>query len=66
MNLTKQLHGLTDQKLALIVSQLEGTADESVGILEVEDLGRPVCLQMVWQVLDQAHGTLAHERMEEA
>ena len=57
-NLTRQLHGLTDQELALlIVSQLKGTAKDLVDILEVEDLEGSAGHQMVWQILDQDRKT---------
>ena len=51
----------------LIVSQLKGASRQGLcGILEVEDLEGLLDLQMVWQILDQAHGKLAHERLDEA
>ena len=66
VNLTSQLHGLTDQELAkLIASHLKGTAKDSADIMEVEDTGRPLSLQNILQILDQAHGKL-HEPFDEA
>ena len=62
-----QLHGPADQELAyLIASQWKGTAQDSVDIMEVEDTGRPLGLQNILQILDQAHGKLQHEPLDGA
>ena len=67
VNLTKHVHGFPDQELAiLIASELKGSANESVEVLEVEVLATLEGLRLVQQILDQAHGNLGRERVEGA
>ena len=54
----------SDHELALlIVPQLKGSAKDAVDICDVEDLEGSEGPQIVWQILDQAPGKLAHERL---
>ena len=62
-----RLHKLTDSELALIIyTEVKGKAKELLEILEISDLERPDGLDMVWQILDQAHEKMEHERADDA
>ena len=45
---------------------VQGTVKEPADILEATDLEEPQGLQIVWPILDQAHGQRARERLDEA
>ena len=62
-----RLHKLTDSELALVIyTEVKGKAKELLEILEISDLERPDGLDMVWQILDQAHEKMEHERADDA
>ena len=62
-----RLHRLTDSELALVIyTEVKGKAKELLEILEISDLEGPDGLEMVWQILDQAHEKMEHERADDA
>ena len=62
-----RLHKLTDSELALVIyTEVKGKAKELLEILEISDLERPDGLDMVWEILDQAHEKMEHERADDA
>ena len=51
VEVTKRLHSLSDQDLAMIMyAQLKGTAKKRVEILELQDWERDDILQVIWQI----------------
>ena len=67
VEVTKRLHLLGDQDLAMIMyTQLAGLAKKRVEILEIQDLERDDILQVLWQILDRNYEQMTHERADDA
>ena len=66
IQLTKQLNGLEDKDLALLLfSQLTGRAKELIEILDLDDFEEDKVLDMIWEILDSAFETMEHQRLHD-
>ena len=56
MCLAKCFHDLSDSEPALLIAeQVKGTAKDVLAICEINNMMGSRGLEMVWQILDQAH-----------